>query len=204
MSSDACGMLPCQEIDSSIKCKWGDPWYLFAINIDKETSLTRPSKAWDVEDGWCNPVKDLPDPAPNILNSRSPRQTPDGKGITTDHLQPQVHPIWTLRAQFYGGNAPVRDLNISLGYIIYFWIIVIDPWGEEKFYIAHVEWSSSILDSIRINGKNPFTEANLAKLRSFGTAPKFKQLMKNNTLLCVLLGYMFGYEVGEYTYISTF
>ena len=107
-----------------------------------------------------------------------------------------------MRAHFYGESAPVRDLITFISYTNCCWCIIIDFWGEKKIYFACVGWSPSILASEKKDRKNPFTEANLAKLRSFCTAPRFKYVVVDNQLLYLILVYMFGSIFGKHFYIS--
>jgi len=65
---------------------WGELQYLLALNVDEETALTNPSDMWDVNDGWLNPIEDLPNSAPNILNIRSPGSPKDGMRTATHHI----------------------------------------------------------------------------------------------------------------------
>ena len=65
------------------------------LNGDEETGLDRTIIAWDVDDLWCNPAEDLPDPAPNLLDIESSRLLQGEKDDTTYHLTPQVCSIRT-------------------------------------------------------------------------------------------------------------
>jgi hypothetical protein len=185
----------------STEQEWRELQDLLALNAVEETALTKPSDAWDMDDAWHNPDGSLPDPAPNILNIRSPRSSEDGKRTATCHLLHQMHPFWTLRTPAYGESPPFGDLTTSLDYFNCLWHVVNDPWGEKKISFAYIGWSPSTLTSIMKDRKNPFTEANLAKLWSFCTAPKFKWIVEDHHLICLLLVYKFGVIFGKDTYV---
>jgi hypothetical protein len=57
----------------STEQRWGESQCMLDLNGNEETGLSKTSNAWDVDDLWCNPVEDLPDPAPNLLDIESSR-----------------------------------------------------------------------------------------------------------------------------------
>ena len=62
-------ILPCKKPDPTADHEWGD---LLTLNGYEEPGVTKPSKAWDLDDQWHNPDVSLPQPAPSISNFGTP------------------------------------------------------------------------------------------------------------------------------------